>query len=188
MKKKGDPKKPLMNKENKNSDRLILVLASIAGLLLSACILLSKSVYNPSAYDLLLRTGVVKRPVPDFELENLSGGTITDEQTHGGFHLIFFGDPGCPGCQASYPVLRRAQHILPVIFIGRGNRQELKDMAAKEQFSFPVVFDSLQTLSKELGISEIPSALLVDEKGVALYRGTGSDMIEALVEYSTNIQ
>lgn len=177
-----------MSMENRSSNRLILVLTSIAAVLLATCILLSKQLYNPSAYDILMRTGVIEKPLPNFVLENLSGGVITDAQIHGDAHLLFFGDPGCSGCQASYPVLRRAQHILPIVFIGRGNRNDLKEMVTKEQFGFPVAFDSLQTLGKSLEVAVVPSAILVDEKGAMLYRSSGSEMIGALVEYATNIQ
>jgi len=161
----------------------VLVLATVAGFMLGFCVLVSAKLYSPRACELLLQTSVIEERLPPFEVEGLAGGRWTSEGFKGRKYLIFFGDSGCPFCKDFYPDLRRAQQFISVIFVGRGDRDGLVEMAEKEGFAFPVTFDSLHTLSRSLKISTVPAAILVDEDGVARYRARAGGAAAALVEY-----
>lgn len=173
-----------MAQQRKSSDRLVMTLAGIAGLLLSLCVLLAAKIYNPSTYERMLRISVVEEPLPFFEVESVSGKRISSQQFKGNSFLLFFGDPDCPACQSSYPVLRQVQNTLPIVFVSRGDRKRVMKLLEKEQFTFPVVFDSLQNLNLKAGLSGVPSALLVNREGMIIRQTTGDGITPSLIEYA----
>ena len=173
-----------MKRKNDDGDGLVMTLAGIAGLLLSLCVLLSAKIYNPTPYEQILQMSGVEKPLPYFVVENLSGELINSQQFEGKGFLLFFGDPGCPACQSSYPALRRAQGDLPILFISRGDRRGVVEFVEKEQFTFPVIFDSSEALSQELDLSGVPNALLINRDGMIVRQGTGGELMPPLIEYA----
>ena len=173
-----------MREKSERCDGLVLVLAGLAGLLLALCLLLAARIYSPRARELMLQAGTVEEALPSFEVESLAGERLASRQLKGRKHLLFFGDPGCPSCRDFYPALRRVQKVMPVLFIGRGDRDGLRNMVEKEGFVFPVVFDSLLSLARSLEISSVPAALLVGPEGTVTHRASASGTASVLIEYA----
>jgi len=108
---------------------------------------------------------------PGFRLPDLSGRTVSLEDYRGRKLLLVFTDPHCGPCDQIAPELARLhrQHQangLALVMVGRGDADENRKKARKNEFDFPVVLQKNWELSKQYGIFATPVAFLIDEAGV----------------------
>ncbi len=120
------------------------------------------------AVNQLLKTG---DPAPEIPVHTLTGESMTigPEQANGKSLLIFFLAPSCPVCKTLLPVLVSAakaeQDWLQIILASDGETPEPHHRFVEEYRleMFPYVLS--EPLGRSYGVSKLPYAVLIDEKG-----------------------
>jgi thiol-disulfide isomerase/thioredoxin len=125
----------------------------------------------------------IGQSVPDFSLQGADGETVTKDAIAGRNTLAVFWSMTCPHCvnmKEAIVELEKTQNGAGpnFIFFSDGNPAENRELG----FESPVVQDARYTISKELGMSGTPSAVLIDDKGrIASGTATGEQKIWALL-------
>jgi peroxiredoxin len=158
----------LDNAQNTNG-RLILLMSLGCGLLVALCISVGVRLVAGHPPGILVNplAELIGKPVPDFEVASLDGdrqissGAIGDSP-----YILYFTASDCRGCDETYPVLKAASTSLPAFVIGVGHQQTLAKKLKNHEIIATVGFDSSRAVLKTCGISGVPTALLVNEKGI----------------------
>ena len=128
-------------------------------------------------------TGIEKlgQDFPEFELEDVSGNSITAEKLVGKPTLVTYWSPGCGWCQRMLEDLRtwdktKGQDEPNLLLISSGDAEANKEMG----FQSPIIIDA--KIPGELGMSGTPSAVLVNDKGKVVSEvAVGADNIWSLI-------
>lgn len=121
--------------------------------------------------------------VPDFSLTGADGETVTNEAIAGRNTLALFWSMTCPHCVNMKEALAEMEGTQNgsgpnLIFFSDGNPAENRELG----FKSPVVLDARYDISKQLGMSGTPSAVMIDDKGrIASGTATGEQKIWALL-------
>ncbi len=166
----------------------MLLLATVLGILLGTSILLATKINNPpmisidTSLDYLLG-----ELVPEYDLEQLDGASISTHLYQGESYLLAFTLPSCDACDTMYPILGKAATDIPILMIA-STREGLMEKVAEHALSFPIAVDTLLLTMKELNIINFPTALLVDEdqRIVEAVRGGGFP-IESIVQSAQKV-
>lgn len=166
----------------------MLFLSTVLGILLGTSLLLATKINNPPI--ILMDTGLehlLGELVPEYDLEQLDGASISTHLYRGESHLLAFTLPNCDACDTMYPILGEAATDIPILMIS-STREGLVEKVAEHALSFPIAVDTPLLTMKELNIINFPTALLVDEdqRIVEAVRGGGFP-IESIVQSAQKV-
>lgn len=123
--------------------------------------------------------------LPEFEIEDLSGKSVTPKDLVGKATLLTYWSQGCGWCQRMLDDLRdwdktKGQDEPNLIVVSSGEADNHKDMGLQST----IVLDNEGVVSKSLGMNGTPSAVLINEHGKVISDiAVGSAQIWALVGY-----
>jgi peroxiredoxin len=110
-------------------------------------------------------------PAPDFTLPARSGSTVSLGMLRGQVVMINFWASWCGPCRQEFPILDQIHRkYRPLGFTMLGVNVE-PDTAEAERFlaqtpvGFPILFDRTNVVTKQYGVSGMPTTILVDRKG-----------------------
>lgn len=127
-------------------------------------------------------------PIPDFQLLNVEGGTLTREKltAYGPAVLIFFRFAGCPACNIALPYYQRQlfpklQALgVPLVAVSPQVPERLIEITQRHELQFQVATDKNNTLARQLGIlysfdeASRKAALSKGGGGIGEVTGTGT--------------
>jgi peroxiredoxin len=113
-----------------------------------------------------------QKAAPDFELATMTGGRLSLAQglARGPVLLAFF-KVACPTCQFTFPFLERMvaqfkKENVQVWGIVQDNARDAAQFASTFGVSFPILIDDTPyKVSRQYGISHVPSLFLVNADG-----------------------
>lgn len=135
------------------------------------------------------RHTLTQREAPHFQIHPLEGGApIKSTTLRGQVHLISFFATWCHSCREEHAQLMdiKAKNLLPIIGIAvREDNAKVKDYLKHNGNPFQLVgLDDNKELTGTWGVRGIPTAFLVDDKGVVrqVFRGVfnAADVEEVL--------
>jgi peroxiredoxin/uncharacterized membrane protein YphA (DoxX/SURF4 family) len=132
----------------------------------------------PSDYN-----GSLGYEIPEFELEDIAGKTVSPKDIIGKPTLITYWSQGCGWCQRMLDDLRdwdktKGQDAPNLLVVSSGDAEKHKDMGLQST----IILDNESTISNKLGLNGTPSAVLVNEKGKVISEvAVGAQQIWALV-------
>lgn len=138
----------------------------LASTTLAAALLTLLACLSPAA----LAAGA-SEPAPDFELPLRGGGSVKLSALRGQVVMINFWASWCAPCRQEFPILDemyRKYQPMGFTLVGVNVESETGDaerFLASMPVSFPVAFDSENSVSGQYGVSAMPTTLLVDRKG-----------------------
>jgi cytochrome c biogenesis protein CcmG/thiol:disulfide interchange protein DsbE len=109
-----------------------------------------------------------EKPVPDFRLPLLNGGTMSSDDLRGSPIVMNFFASWCPPCRDEAPVLEDAYHRYRddgVRFVGvdvQDTASDARRFVRDFGISFPVVRDAERTLARALGVYGLPQTFFID--------------------------
>jgi peroxiredoxin/uncharacterized membrane protein YphA (DoxX/SURF4 family) len=121
--------------------------------------------------------------IPEFELEDISGKTVSPKDIIGKPTLITYWSQGCGWCQRMLDDLRdwdktKGQDAPNLLVVSSGDAEKHKEMGLQST----IILDNESTISNKLGMNGTPSAVLVNEKGKVISEvAVGAQQIWALV-------
>ena len=127
---------------------------------------------------------------PSFELTDLNGKTVNNQNLHGRVTLINFWFPSCPGCVSEMPKLIKMAHdyqgkdcqILGVA-VPIDNLESVKNYVAERQIPFAVMFDTNKSTTKSFVKTELyPTSVLINKRGKILKTFVGEPDFAALYQ------
>jgi len=136
-------------------------------------------------------------PAPDFSLPARDGGELKLSSLRGQVVMLNFWATWCGPCRQEMPLLEQIHaKYEPLGFTLVGVNVEEDSAAAKAWLqkvpvSFPVLFDTRNTVSGTFGVAAMPSSVLIDREGKVRYVHQGykpgdearyAEMIRALVK------
>ena len=107
---------------------------------------------------------------PRVQVEDINTGTtLTIGEKRDRSQLLFFLSPGCPVCKTLLPMLKSVKSAeadwLDVVLASDGDMKAHRDFIAQQNLSGEIYVSS-EALGKQYGVSKLPFAVLIDEKGV----------------------
>ena len=113
----------------------------------------------------------ISGPSPDFTLKSNAGGNVRLGELAGQVVMLNFWASWCGPCRQEIPLLEQMyQQFKPLGFTVLGVNVEESATAAKRMLkdtpvSFPILFDSNNTVSKLYNVKAMPTTLLIDRDG-----------------------
>jgi len=126
-----------------------------------------------------VHAGTDPAPAPDFTLKSNSGTNLKLSELRGEVVLINFWASWCGPCRQEMPVLSELQNKYKDLgFTVLGVNVEEDSAPARKLLrelpvSFPVLFDTSNTVSRAYNVVAMPSTVLVDRDGNVRYRHNG---------------
>lgn len=110
----------------------------------------------------------------DFTLETIDGERVTLSNLRGKIVLLYLWDLGCYDCLTDMPYIqaffkewsKRGLVVLAINQNDRSDTETIKDMAAEEGFTFPVLLDPEGTVKKEYKLDVVPVTIFIDTNGI----------------------
>ena len=126
----------------------------------------------------------------DFEGENASGGKtkLSSLVKEGRFTLVDFWASWCPYCIKELPDLKKLQEdfgdgVLQVVGVAvRDLPADTKEMAAKHELKWPILYNTQKTPYDIYGFSGIPHHMLLAPDGTIISRGENVAQIRTRLE------
>lgn len=137
-------------------------------------------------------TGVsVGKVLVPFALANLEGEKV-QVGSSGKVTVINFWATWCPPCREEMPELNRfsATHRNTVAFYSvnlQESQGKVKDFMQQNGYTFPVLLDSDGAVGKTFRVAAIPTTLIMDNKGVIVFRKSGTVTMRELEEIIKNL-
>lgn len=158
--------------EKKNT-RLAIILISIIGVCLIACLAMGLAIrFAPNLYQYSLENSSLKvgDPAPDFELPTLEGGTMRLSQFKGKPVLLSIGASWCPDCRIEAPLLQELHETHPELVILLVDSKESTDVVQRfaDEFSIthPILLDQSGDVQELYQVFAIPTELFIDADGI----------------------
>ena len=136
-------------------------------------------------------------PAPDFALPARDGGEVRLSELRGQVVMINFWATWCGPCRQEMPLLEQLQaRYEPLGFTLLGINVEPDSAAASTWLkgvpvTFPILFDTRNTVAESFGVQGMPSSVFVDREGRVRYVHRGykpgdeaqyADLIRSLVK------
>jgi len=128
-------------------------------------------------------SGLVGNPAPDFSVKPLAGGksAVSLRGLHGNVVLLDFWGTFCEPCKRSFPKLqdlysRYSGKGLQVVGVSEDeidDRDKIQTFAGTYGVSFPVAWDEDKAIARQYKPETMPSAFVIDRKGVVRYAHAG---------------
>ncbi len=123
----------------------------------------------------------VKHPIGDFKLTDEDGGLWTLKNVHGKVVLVNFWATWCPPCLEEFPSMQELKQSMDgqpfeILAINVGeNDEDVFGFTASldEEINFPVLYDHKVETAKQWRVQVMPTSVIVNHKGEALYRVIG---------------
>ncbi|MDH5179790.1 MAG: TlpA family protein disulfide reductase [Gammaproteobacteria bacterium] len=118
-----------------------------------------------------VNASAVKGKAPDFTLKSNSGKNLKLSEFRGQVVMINFWASWCAPCRQEMPHLENLYnkyHKLGFTILGvnvEENSDKAKSLLKDIKVSFPVLFDTGNSVSKKYNVSAMPSTVLVDRNG-----------------------
>ncbi len=165
----------------------MLLLSTVLGIFLGTSILLATKINNPPIAP--VATGLdylLGKRIPEYDLEQLDGASISTYLYQGTSYLLVFTLLGCDACDTMYPIIGEAATDIPILMIAN-TREGLMEKVTEHALAFPIAVDTLLTM-EHLNITNFPTALLVDgeQRIVEAVRGSGFP-IENIVQSAQKV-
>ncbi len=122
---------------------------------------------------------------PDFDLEAVDGGRITDESLRGKLVIVDFWATWCGPCMAAMPHMKELyaeykDQGVEVLGISLDRDMEtLRNTIAEHELAWLHHYDKSREMSKKWGVSGIPTVFILSPEGEVLWRGHPMSMDEA---------
>ncbi len=134
---------------------------------------------------------------PGFQLSSLDGKTVSLSELRGKPILLNFWATWCPFCQAERPLIQQIYDewqnkglvVLTVDIIGSRSTETLDNLASfmrNNKYSFPVLLDVNQEVTKSYNIKSTPTNFLIDKNGVIREVRVGAFPSKAALQDSLN--
>jgi thioredoxin-dependent peroxiredoxin len=147
-----------------------------------------------------LATGAGNQPgniAPPIQLNDAQGNPVSLKSFLGKPVLLNFWATWCPFCQAERPLIQTLYNgeqaagytVLTVDIIGSRSTEtpaNLTDFMQKNQYTFTVLLDVNELITKEYGIVSTPTSFLIDKNGVIQVRQTGAFPSETALQDAMN--
>jgi methylamine dehydrogenase accessory protein MauD len=115
----------------------------------------------------ILETGAIAPTVEVLDIN--TGNTLKIGGKLDRSQLLFFLSPDCPVCKTLLPMLKSVKVAeggwLDIVLASDGEMNAHRDFIKRQNLSGEVYVSS-ETLGKQYGVSKLPFAVLIDEKGV----------------------
>lgn len=162
----------------KDTARRLVTLALAAGLWLAADA--AATLGSPQAIEALgLVAPPEPRPVSDFTLPALSGGSLAMKDLRGKTVLVHFWTTWCPPCKWELPLLEKLyrEHkdrgfMVLAISIDRSEQVVRKFVRGKD-LTFPIVLDPESAVASKFGLIGLPGTFIVGADGYIKASGYG---------------
>ena len=124
----------------------------------------------------------IDEPTPDFEIKLLDGTVVSKTSLAGKTVILNFWATWCKPCRLELPHFDKAYKALSgkdnVSFFAvstdaGGPQEQVAQFIAKEGYSFPVALG--ETAAVGLGVSAVPSLLIINPEGKLIFRRSGYD-------------
>jgi cytochrome c biogenesis protein CcmG, thiol:disulfide interchange protein DsbE len=126
------------------------------------------------------RSAVLNKPVPEFSLPNIDGGTVSSKDLVGRPYLVNFWASWCAPCRQEHQNLEalyaryrsQGMELLGVLWNDTpdGARSYRRDMGG----GWPILRDPDEKLAVDFGVTGPPETFLVDDTGVIRYKVRGA--------------
>lgn len=110
---------------------------------------------------------------PDFTLQDTAGNQVTLSDLRGKVVLVNFWATWCPPCRAEMPSMDRLSELMAnddfvmlAINIEENARAVVPEFLAKNQHSFPVLYDDQGVVQKVYGVYKFPESFVIRKDGV----------------------
>ena len=157
---------------------MVKPLSAAAGLLLALCIGIGARLETGAPPGLPLKpfAHLLGRQAPDFTLPGLGGEAVSLASAGGAdAWLLYFTDAACGACKAAYPAVAVAAKELPVVAVATGAPDRLE--ANIGEATFAIGHDQGHSVHRLYDVRGVPSALLIDRRGMVRHAATGSRSI-----------
>jgi len=192
---------------------VIVMMAVLAILLLSSCggkavpavnapppttsNLTQPATPNPTQPQNVPQVELIGKAAPDFQLTDMNGKSVSLNELRGKAVLLNFWATWCPFCQAERPTLQQIHQewqskglVVLTIDIMYSRTTEtpanLADFMLKNNYSFPVLLDETQIVTKSYFIRQTPTNFLIDKDGIIREITVGAYSSKAAMEDSLN--
>ena len=128
-----------------------------------------------------LRPANEKRP-PDFELPELTGGTLSSDELRGSPVVLNFFASWCPPCREEAPALEaawRAYKDEGLMIVGvdvNDTEEDVRRFVREFEITYPIVRDENDTLVNELGLQGLPQTFFIDRNWELLEVSSGDQV------------
>ncbi|MDB5051249.1 MAG: thiol-disulfide oxidoreductase [Fibrobacteres bacterium] len=134
------------------------------------------------------------KSIPAFSLPDLEGKIHDSKEWKGKVVVLDFWATWCTGCRATIPVMERLQEkfgpqglVVNGVSVDKGPKEKVAKFARKMKMGYRILWDSEDTLSKQLGFQGLPSVYVFGRDGALLkampeYTPAQEKEMEALVE------
>ena len=140
--------------------------------------------------------GLINKPLPDFQLQDLTNNLKTKESYTNKITLINLWFTSCPPCIAEIPYLndlkKQYQDRVNFVAITFENKDKIKSFLNKKPFDFEHLVDGISYLKQDLKTNTYPKLMFMDKKGTVRFvenavlgqgRGPSSEVTEILKEH-----
>ena len=117
--------------------------------------------------------------LPEFEVQDLKGATLSSEDLHGRVVMVEFWATWCPPCVAALPWLsslqsRYADDLTIVGFAIESPEADLRGLSSKHSLAFPVVAAGPEIARAFGDVLAVPTLFVFDRQGVLQRTAYGS--------------
>lgn len=124
----------------------------------------------------------IGRVMPDYTARLLEGKDVSISALRGQVVLLNFWATWCEPCRMELPTLgnlhrrfaNRGLQVLGVSLDAQATVSQVKDFAARRKVAYPILLDSLDLASRQLGISTLPVTVVLGRDGTIVWSQTGA--------------
>ena len=152
---------------------------------------------NPAQPQNIPQVEMIGKMAPDFQLNDMDGKSVSLSDLRGKAVLLNFWATWCPFCQAERPTIQQIHQewqskglvVLTVDILHSRTTEtpaNLAEFMRKNNYSFPVLLDETQIVTKSYFIKQTPTNFLIDKDGIIREITVGAYSSKAAMEDSLN--